>query len=152
MKKVMIVYESETGATEAIARVIEEQLRAAGIAVESKSISKAKEEGYDLIGALRGADAVIVGSPTHHGWPLDSVKSFLADMSRANTWGRIGAAFGSYGWSGEAVEIITDTLKSVLNMEVIEPGLKVKGSPDESSLRECEEFGKTVADIISRRG
>ena len=130
----------------------------AGIEVQSKRISKASDDRFDLIRAINTVDAVIVGSPTHYSRILTSVQEFLTELGRANYGGRIdlstkiGVAFGSYAWSGsgEGVKFITNTLKEKLKMKVIEPGLSVKGKPIEDTIEECKNFGKAIADRINQ--
>ncbi len=137
MKKAITIYDTRTGATGAIAQLIEEEL-------------KAEEEGYDLVGAIKNVDAVIVGSPTYYNDLFSPVKNFLLEMEKADLKGKIGAAFGSYGSSSEAVKMITDTMKNAFKMNVIKPGLKVEGRPNGSTIAECRVFGKTVAERINR--
>ena len=62
--------------------------------------------------------------------------------------GKVGAAFGSYGWSGESIEILTETMKNLAGMNVIEPGLRINRRPTEKGLEECREFGKKIAERI----
>jgi len=73
------------------------------------------------------------------------MKTFLFEMDKVDLKGKVGAAFGSYGWSGESVEILTETMKNLAGMDVIEPGLKVKRRPSEKGLEECRAFGKKIA-------
>jgi|WetSurMetagenome_2_1015567.scaffolds.fasta_scaffold22227_6 flavodoxin I len=156
MKKVIIIYETETGNTEAIAKILDQELSAAGLDVKSKRISKANDEGIDLIRAVNAADAVIIGSPTHYSRILDSVLEFLTEMGRASYTGRsdfstkIGAAFGSYSWSlsGEGVPLITDILKDKLKMKVIEPGLSIKGKPGEDTVEICKAFATLLTEKV----
>jgi len=54
------------------------------------------------------------------------------------------AAFGSYGWGGQAVKIISNLLKES-GFELINEGKKVMWTPDENALKECEEFGAQIA-------
>ena len=60
--------------------------------------------------------------------------------------GKVGAAFGSYGWSGEAPNILLEIMKNRFKMDVVEPALRVKYNPDEKSLEECRQLGKSVAE------
>jgi flavorubredoxin len=61
---------------------------------------------------------------------------------------KLGAAFGAFGWSGESVAMIVDTMKHYLGMEVIEPGLRIKSSILGISLEPCDDFGKGIAERI----
>jgi len=158
MKKVLLVYETQTGNTEAIAKIIDSRLKAAGLEVIFKRITKANEDRFDLIRALGGVDVVIVGSPTHYSKIMSPVQEFLIEMGRANMGGRIdlsrilGAAFGSFAWSGsgEGVGFITNILKENLKMKVIEPGLMIKGSPGGTGLEECQSFSQAIIDRLNQ--
>jgi flavorubredoxin len=101
---------------------------------------------------LAGIDAVVLGAPTYHHDLISSMKTFLFEMEKADLKGKIGAAFGSYGWSGESVQIMGDTMKHIFGMEVMEPGLKIQRRPSESSLGQGKEFGKKIAEKIKRVG
>jgi len=71
-------------------------------------------------------------------------------MEKADLKGKIGAAFGSYGWSGESVQMMSDTMKHIFKMDVIEPGLRLTGRPSGSSLEQGKEFGRKIAEKIKR--
>ena len=138
MFRAVVIYDSRKGSTEAIARNIEEGLRDAGVDVLLKKAAEATAND------LRDADAVILGSPTYHGEMMSSMRTFLFEMEKADLRGRVGAAFGSYGWSGEAVLRMSDTMKHVFGMNVVEPALKIL--EDQSDLSECREYGKKIAE------
>jgi flavorubredoxin len=156
MKKAIIIYETETGNTEAIAKILESQLKTEGLDIISRRISKANDERFDLIRAINPVDVIIIGSPTRYSRILDSVQEFLTELGRANYMGRInlsiktGVAFGSYGWSGsvEGVKFITDILKEKVKMKVIEPGLLIKGKPSGDTIEECRNFAILLAEKI----
>ena len=142
MAKVIIVYDTRSGNTGLMAKAVEEALKEAGIEVLSKrTVGTAATD-------LADADAVILGSPTYHHDMIGSMKTFLFEMEKADLKGKIGAAFGSYGWSGEAVQMMADTMKHIFGMNVIEPGLKVLRRPNEGGLEQCHDLGKTVAEKI----
>jgi flavorubredoxin len=102
-------------------------------------------------GDLRDVDVVILGSPTYHRDMIGSMKTFLFEMEKADLKGKVGAAFGSYGWSGESVQMLTDTMKHIFGMNVIEPGLRMLRRPDESGLKQCREFGRRIAEKIRQQ-
>jgi flavorubredoxin len=60
---------------------------------------------------------------------------------------KIGAAFGSYGWSGEAVKMINNELEA-MKFEIIDPGLRVQYVPDKEALANCYELGRKVARAV----
>ena len=141
--KVLIVYYSQTGNTEKMARAIEEGAKSVvGIDVEVKYFVRPEE--------LKEADAILLGMPTYyHDIGID-MKNLLEEASKQeiNLKGKVGAAFGSYGWSGEAPNMLTEIMKNRFGMEVIEPALRVKYNPDSKGLEECRKLGKTVAEKI----
>jgi flavorubredoxin len=61
---------------------------------------------------------------------------------------KIGAAFGSYGWSGEAVKLINRELEE-MNIELIDPGLRVNYVPDRNALEKCREFGRRIGQAVN---
>jgi len=142
MAKAIIVYDTRNGNTGLMAKAIEEVIKEAGIEVLSR-----RTVGTGATD-LASADAVILGSPTYHHDMIGSMKTFLFEMEKADLKGKIGAAFGSYGWSGEAVQMMTDTMKHIFEMDVVEPGLKILRRPSESGLKQCQDIGKTVAEKI----
>jgi len=107
---------------------------------------------YDLEGGeigpfvdlIEAADGLAFGSPTINGDAVKPVWDLLSSLAVVNLKGKVGAAFGSYGWSGEAVRMIEDRMRG-LKMRVPVPGLRVKLIPTEEELAECREFGRSLA-------
>jgi flavorubredoxin len=62
--------------------------------------------------------------------------------------GKIGAAFGSYGWSGEAPRLVLEVLKNKFEMEIVEPPLLIKYTPDHDGLEKCKEFGRKIVERL----
>jgi flavodoxin I len=141
--KLLIIYYSQTGNTEKMAKAIQEGAKSVvGIDVELEYFAKPE----DLI----EADAIILGMPTYyHDIGID-MKNLLEKASKQeiNLKGKVGAAFGSYGWSGEAPNMLLEIMKNRFNMDVVEPALRIKYNPDENGLEECRKLGKTVAEKI----
>jgi len=99
---------------------------------------------------LSNFDAIIVGVPTyHHDMTVDMKKLFEeAAIKGVNLKGKIGSAFGSYGWSGEAPKLVLEIMKNKFEMHLIEPPLLIKYTPDQAGLEKCREFGKKVAERL----
>jgi flavodoxin I len=142
MSKAIIIYDSRSGNTAMMAKAIEEGVKEAGIEVLSKRAVNATAED------LADVDAVVLGAPTYHKDLIQSMKTFLFEMEKANLKGKVGAAFGSYGWSGESIQMMTDTMKHIYGMNVLEPGLKILRRPSESGLEQCRTWGRTIAEEI----
>ena len=139
--KLLIVYYSQTGNTEKMARAIQEGAKSVvGIEVELKYFVRPEE--------LTDFDAIILGMPTYyHDIGLD-MKKLLETVSKEEIplKSKIGAAFGSYGWSGEAPNMLLEIMKNQFKMDVVEPALRIRYNPDEKGLEECRKLGKTVAE------
>ena len=139
----LIVYYSQTGNTEKMAMAVQEGAKSVvGIDVELKYFVRPEE--------LAAADAIILGMPTYyHDIGID-MKNLLegAAKEEISLKGKVGAAFGSYGWSGEAPNMLLEIMKNRFEMDVVEPALRIKYNPDKKGLEECRKLGKTVAEKI----
>jgi flavorubredoxin len=94
------------------------------------------------------ARAVVVGSPTLNNNLFPTVADFLIYMKGLKPQGKIGAAFGSYGWSGEGVKQVQSELEA-MNFRIVEPGMKVQYVPDKDQLAACEDFGRRIAKAMA---
>ena len=143
MPRILIVYYSQTGNTEKMAKTIAEAAGAAqGVEVELKYYVTPEE--------LVVFDAIAVGIPTyHHDMPV-GIKNLFEEVARKkiSLKGKAGAAFGSYGWSGEAPQMILEIMKNKFEMGIIEPPLLIKYTPDQTALEKCREFGKRIAEKL----
>lgn len=100
----------------------------------------------NMVDLLEESDAIIVGSPTINGDAVKPAWDLLACMAYLESQGKIGAAFGSYGWTGEAPEMLHDRMRWLKFRLPINP-IKIKLIPTEEELDECFAFGKEVAEI-----
>lgn len=140
MPKAIVVYDSRTGTTERLARTIQEVLHLSGVEVTLRKVPKAK------VSELEAADAVIVGSPEYMGELTAPMNSFLIEMQGVDLKGKIGAAFGAYGWDGEAIESLADTMVRVFGMETVGPVLKVLEK--ETDLSGTKAFARKIAERL----
>ncbi|RLG24038.1 FprA family A-type flavoprotein [Methanosarcinales archaeon] len=140
MAKAVIVYATVHGYTKKMAEAIGEGLMSVGVEVKLINASKAKADD------LNDADAVALGCPTYARDLIYGMKRFLSEMEKADVKGKIGAAFGSYDWSGESVSKMDDKMRYNFNMDMIEP-LRVIGAHP-SGLKDSNEFGRKIADKI----
>ena len=101
-------------------------------------------------GDLTKFDAIIVGVPTyHHEVPMDVKRLFEEAAEKGiSLKGKTGVAFGSYGWSGEAPQLVLEIMKNRFEMTVTEQPLLVKYTPDEFSLNACRTLGKRVSESL----
>ena len=140
MAKVLIVYATRTGETQNIADLIAEGVRFAGHEAKVVSVKDIKNEAD-----LDGYDGYVFGSATYHGEMLQGMKTFLFLAEKANLAGKVGGAFGSYGWSGEANDRIFDTMKHILKMELVGDTLRLKSSSLGGGMKMAQDYGRELA-------
>jgi flavorubredoxin len=137
---VLLAYVSAYRNTAIIAEKIAEGIRQAGrIEVDLCDIEK-MDPGKIEQKIIRSS-AIILGCPTFSQNILMPVYQVFALINPIRDRGKLAAAFGSYGWSGEAAKIINTNLAN-LKLEVFGEGLMVKFTPHNEVLDQCREFGK----------
>ena len=99
---------------------------------------------------LANFDSILIGTPTyHHDMPIDMKTLFEEAAAKSvNLTGKVGGAFGSYGWSGEAPKLLLEIMKNKFGMQVIEPPLLAKYVPDGTMLDKCRALGKQVSETL----
>ncbi len=137
MSRVAIIYDSATNNTEMMAKAIEEGLNSEEIEVKISHVHEAK------IGDIENIDGLVLGSGTYHHEIMPALEVFIDKAKNVNLKGKVGAAFCSYGWSPEVVDLITNRLKGY-GMKTLD-GLLIHEKPDEAGLEKCREFGRKIA-------
>nr|WP_320131879.1 FprA family A-type flavoprotein [uncultured Holophaga sp.] len=99
---------------------------------------------------LAESDALLVGSPTINRDATAPLWRLLAGVDALNTRGKLATAFGSFGWSGEAVPMLLERLRS-LKFEVQDEGFRVCFVPDRDELKAAYEFGKAFGLRLAER-
>ncbi len=140
MSKALVVYSSRTSETAKIAELIAEGLRFSAVEVTLKDVTEIKLETE-----LEGFDIYVFGSSTYHGEMMNRMKTFLFLAERADLKDKIGGAFGSFGWSGEAAERIFDTMKNIYGMEMVIGPLMLKTSSVDGAIKVAQDYGKELA-------
>ncbi len=140
MARALVVYATRTGETQTIADLIAEGIRFSGHEAEVVSVKEIQDET-----ALVGYDAYVFGSSTYHGEMLQGMKTFLFIAEKAELEGKIGGAFGSFGWSGEANDRIFETMKHILNMDMVGDTLRLKSSSLGGGLQMAQDYGREIA-------
>ncbi len=143
--KVVIVYETMWGATERIARLIEEGLADSNIPVRLFNI--AQSDRTEVIKEMLDSKGFIVGSSTHDNDMLPTLAGFLEFLKGLRPKNRIACAFGSYGWGGGATASIEKILKES-GVEIKQPSISVKYFPDQNETKSCYEYGKNFANMV----
>lgn len=143
LSKILVLYYSRTGNTEKMATAVAEG---------AKDTDKAEVELSYHINAdeLPQFDAILLGAPTyHHDMPIDMKKLFEeAAVKDINLKGKIGAAFGSYGWSGEAPKLLLEIMKNKFEMQINEAPFLARYTPDKTMLDKCRDLGKRISETL----
>jgi len=141
----VIIYETMYDATKKMAHAIAEGLQAKG--VKYKIFDVAKTDKSDIITEVFKAKAVIVGSCTVNNTYMRDTAGLLNQIKGLKLKGKIGAGFGSYGWSGEAPKLINAALQSS-GIKTPFEHLSFKFMPSEAETEQCREFGKKLAEVM----
>ena len=141
-RKAVVVYDTMWHSTEMMANAIVDALSQDG--VNASPMHLRSWHRSDIITEILDAGAIIVGSPTLNSGLFPTVSDFLSYMKGLKPKNKIGAAFGSYGWRGDAVKLINKELEE-MKFEVIDPGLKIQFVPDAEATEACYELGRKIA-------
>lgn len=137
-KRFLVFYASSYGNTARMAAAVGAGAQGAG--ADAKVVNL---QGLDLDGALddiEGADGIAVGSCTINGDALEQAWALFSAMATVRVKGKLGAAFGSFGWSGEGPKMIAERMKG-LRFRVPEEPIRVQLVPTAADLAACEAFG-----------
>jgi flavorubredoxin len=148
-RKAVIVYDTMWHSTEKMAKAIADGLIDEGVSVKMCNLKF--NHRSEVMTEILDARAVIVGSSTLNNGMLPTVADILCYLKGLKPVGRIGAAFGSYGWSGEAVKVISQSLEE-MKFELPEPGMRVKFAPTHDDLTKCRELGQKLGRAVAGGG
>lgn len=150
VKKITVVYASAYGNTEEMAKYIAKGASIDGL-TDVSLINLINTDIKDVVDAIEDSDAVIVGSPTLNAKPPKPIFDMISSLVMLNVKNKKAAVFGCYGWSGEAVQMLQDILKS-LRFIIVQDGLKIQMTPFEEDLLNCKQFGMDFAYKITQEG
>lgn len=145
-KTVLIPYVSAYGYTESLAKAIEEGLKTEPD-IDVYSYDMVVENRNLVLDKIRWADGLLFGSPTINGDALPPIWDLVMSMSPIVHSKKLVAAFGSFGWSGEAIQNLEARFK-MLRLKKFEDGLKINFKPSESELELAFDYGKRFAETL----
>ncbi|MEH2359195.1 diflavin flavoprotein [Nostoc sp.] len=144
---VALIYASAYGNTATLAQAIARGITKAGVAVESINCEFTEPE--DIRVAVEKSAGFVIGSPTLGGHAPTPVQTALGIVLSTATNNKLAGVFGSFGWSGEAVDLIEGKLKDAgyrFGFDTI----RVKFKPDDATLQLCEEAGTDFAQALKK--
>jgi flavorubredoxin len=147
-KKAVVVYDTMWHSTQAMADEIAAGIANKGVSVRPIHIRSSHRS--EIMTEVLDAAAVVVGSPTLNNQLFPTVSDFLVYMKGLKPLNKIGAAFGSYGWSGEAVKLINKELQD-MKFDVIDPGIRIQYVPENKGLEACFELGQKIGQAVNEK-
>jgi len=143
--KAIVVYLSTSGNTKSMAEAIASGIESRNIDVKAVSFYDVKPED------LNDAEAIAIGSSTFYYKMLPPMEKFINEtLASSDPKGKIGAAFGSYGWSGEAPVMIAEKMRE-MGMNVIDPVLRILHKPTDKDIEECKRLGIDIAEKLKHK-
>jgi flavorubredoxin len=146
--KAVVVYDTMWGSTERMARAVAEGLCAGGAAVKLMSLKSCHRS--DIATEMLDAGALVAGAPTLNNQMFPTLADCLTYLKGLKPKPLTAAAFGSYGWSGEATKQIAEVLADMGADLPAEP-VRSKYAPEKAALSQCFELGTAVAESLSAR-
>ncbi len=144
-RKALIIYDTMWHSTEMMAKAIADGLIESGISI--KLMNLAVDHRSDVITEMIDSKAVILGSPTLNNGMLPRMADMLCYMKGLRPINKFGAAFGSYGWSGEAVKQIVKSLED-MKMKLFGAGINLQFVPNHEGLKKCVDLGREMGAAI----
>ena len=143
MAKVLVVCATRTGETLKIGELIAEGIRLSGHEANVMKVNAIKKETD-----LQGYDGLVFGSATYHGGMIQGMKTMLFLAEKAGLEGKVGGAFGAFGWSGEAPDRIYDTMKNIFKMNMVGGPLRLKASSLGGGVQMAQDYGREIAEKL----
>ena len=145
-RKAVVVYDTMWKSTQKMAEAIAASLAEEGVDVRPMHLRA--HHRSDIMTDVLDAGAVIIGSPTLNNGVFPTVLDFLGYMKGLRPKNKIAAAFGSYGWGGEALKLINKELEE-MKFQIIDPGLNIQYVPDTQDIEACRQLGKKIARALA---
>lgn len=139
--KAVVVYDTMWGSTQIMAEAIAEGIASEGVEVRPYRLTDSDRS--EIMEDVLDARAVVVGSPTLNNGMFPSVADFVIYMRGLRPKGKIGAAFGSFGWGGGAVKAMREHLERA-GLEMTLEDLEMRYVPKEREKLKCFEYGQAI--------
>ncbi len=144
----LIIYDTMWHSTEMMANAIGTGLKDEGITYQLLNLRF--NHRSDVMREVLNASALILGSPTLNNGLLPRMAGFLMYMRGLRPTNKIGAAFGSYGWSGESIKLLNEAMTD-MKLDLIDEGFRVKYVPEQDDLSRCVELGHKIGKALKEK-
>ncbi|UZP67061.1 anaerobic nitric oxide reductase flavorubredoxin [Desulfovibrio mangrovi] len=146
-KQVVVLYDTMWNSTRDMAECIAEGIRKASPELEVKLFNVGQRDKNEVILEVFKSRLVVAGSSTINKGILSGMAGLLEMIKGLGFKNKFGAAFGSYGWSGEGAGIVSEWLEKS-GFEMLAEPLKVLWKPDEEARAQCEAYGAQLAERL----
>ncbi len=147
-RKALVIYDTMWESTAAMARAIADGLMKERVSVQVMDLRQTHRS--DVMTQLLDACALVCGSSTLNNGMLPKMADVLHYVRGLKPQNKIGAAFGSFGWSGEGVRMVEQALQE-MKVEIVVPAMKVQYVPDAEALSGCLNMGAKVGEFVRQR-
>ena len=147
-QKALIIYDTMWHSTEKMAHAVGGGLAEEKVSVQLLDLKT--NHRSDIMTEVLDAGALIFGSATLNNGMLPRMADMLHYLRGLRPQNKIGAAFGSYGWSGEAVSLMNQAMEE-MKIRVVDPGMKIKHFPTDKDLGTCEELGRKIGKALKEK-
>lgn len=141
----VILFDSIWGGTERMAQAIGRGIDSEGL--RYRIYHAGVSDFNDVMAEILQSRGLVVGSPTLNNGVMPTLGPSLISLQHLKFQKKLGATFGTYGWSGEGVKYLEEILQKG-GIKIVQPGLKVQFSPGCPDFSECEAFGKNFAKCL----
>ena len=145
--QVTIVYDTMWQSTRLMAQAIADGIREQSPTTTVKLFNASQNDKNDILTEVFHSRAVLVGSPTINNGYSYAIAGILEMLKGMKLKKKKGAAFGSYGWSGEGIKLITEHLKAA-GIETVNDGIRTLWVPDQNALEQSRQFGRDFAQLL----
>lgn len=142
--QVTVVYDTMWNGTRKMAEGIAEGIKSVNKDITVKLFNAAHSDKNDVITEIFKSKALLVGSATVNNSVMHATGGLLDMLRGLGLKNKKAAAFGAYGWSGEAVQMLEEKLKNA-KFEILDSGIKELWNPNKDAMDRCIEFGKNIA-------
>ncbi|MBC8317454.1 MAG: flavodoxin domain-containing protein [Desulfobulbaceae bacterium] len=144
----LVIYDTMWHSTEMMAKAVADGINDEGVSVQL--INLRTNHRSDVMTKVLTASAIALGCSTLNNGLLPRMAGFLMYMRGLKPTNKIGAAFGSYGWSGEAVKLLNEAMEG-MKLEIVDPGVRIKYVPEHDNLTECVELGRKIGKAVKAK-
>ncbi len=143
--KAVIVYDTMWGSTGKLALSLYSGLISRGVHTSIRNLNNTHVS--DIMTDVLDARIILIGSPTINNSMMPTVRGFLTYLKALHPRNKIGFVFESYGWGGQAVREVEETLRGLSWDSPIE-SININFIPKDEDLKQVKKIGEEPAGYV----